>query len=1018
MIRKYPKWISNLTITLACLGISMSLFAQGNPYKAPLYWSVYEHHIIKEEAGVANNYIPESELLSNIDFVAANLKDAGYTMICMDGWGDVSRVSPHGYRMSHSRNWSHDFAWWSSYLQSRGMSLGIYENPLWIHVSPSDTNTLIVGTTIPVSSLIDTSEHAKFTWCQVERPGAEQYIKGYVKYYADMGVKYLRVDFLSWYESGWDRYMGQVGPTNRPHADYVTTLKWMREAADTNGMFLSLVMPNLFTTNLYDGGPVSDAAVEREYGHMIRVNEDCGDGNWWKWSDKNRGVQRVGWSVYANAMDGLTYWSHIAGRSKMILDPDFIRINTFANDEEKKSVISACLLAGGAVTPTDQYKTICNNVWVYVNPEMLALNQEGFVSQPLTNDPTQVSSQIWTGQTTNGDWIIGLFNRENTVRARSINFSLLGLGSANARDLWAHTNLGSMTSFLASIPAHGCRVLRISTNVLSGLVPIHVQSIVTNTLSSPTGGRCGTATVTIEDNAGNPVTGATVYVVFSGSYHQTVFGVTDTNGIVTVQTTAAVNGDIKVTVDVSNVTCPGKVYSADRNLVSTVGDHMFVAGTFSNWRLKDNPMQWVNGVWQVISVPLKAGNYELKFADTDDWSGDDWGNATGLSGTANLATGGAPNLAFTIISNGLYKIAFNPDTLAYAIQLQWQTDDIGSVAAVGSANYDANDAFTLLGSGWDIQSAADSFRYTYQSCAGDTDMRARVTGIQDTDPWAKAGVMIRESAAANARYAAIFVTPENGVTFQWRKSTGGSTSTTTVGGLSVPEWVRIQRLGNTLVGYFSADGLVWTQIGSGQTINMSTSATIGLAVTSHNDGTLTTSTMDNTVVGPLNMPPSLTAIPNQEILAGRTLALTNSASDNDSPAQTLLYQLINPPSGAEINATNGVFTWRPSISESPSTETITVMVSDNGIPSMSATQSFQVAIQQPACPTLDMASICNGHLGFRITGDTGPDYVVQTSTNLVAWSALATLFSPPMPMSWVDTNPTESARFYRIRLGP
>ena len=84
------------------------------------------------------------------------------------------------------------------------MNLGMYDNPLWINVQPNDDTTMIVGTNIPVSSLIDTSEHAAFTWVQVERPGAEQYVKGCVKHYADMGIKFLRIDFLAWYKTGRD----------------------------------------------------------------------------------------------------------------------------------------------------------------------------------------------------------------------------------------------------------------------------------------------------------------------------------------------------------------------------------------------------------------------------------------------------------------------------------------------------------------------------------------------------------------------------------------------------------------------------------------------------------------------------------------------------------------------------------------------------------------------------------------------------------------------------------------------
>ena len=83
------------------------------------------------------------------------------------------------------------------------MTLGMYENPLWLHVDANDTNKKIVGTNINVSSLLDANENSLwFKWVQVDRQGAEEYVKGYVKYYADMGIKYLRVDFRSWFESG------------------------------------------------------------------------------------------------------------------------------------------------------------------------------------------------------------------------------------------------------------------------------------------------------------------------------------------------------------------------------------------------------------------------------------------------------------------------------------------------------------------------------------------------------------------------------------------------------------------------------------------------------------------------------------------------------------------------------------------------------------------------------------------------------------------------------------------------
>jgi len=43
--------------------------------------------------------------------------------------------------------------------------------------------------------------------------------------------------------------------------------------------------------------------------------------------------------------------------------------------------------------------------------------------------------------------------------------------------------------------------------------------------------------------------------------------------------------------------------------------------------------------------------------------------------------------------------------------------------------------------------------------------------------------MIRETLAAGAMNAALLVTPSSGITFQWRTSTGGATSTATQTGL-------------------------------------------------------------------------------------------------------------------------------------------------------------------------------------------------------------------------------------------
>jgi hypothetical protein len=110
------------------------------------------------------------------------------------------------------------------------------------------------------------------------------------------------------------------------------------------------------------------------------------------------------------------------------------------------------------------------------------------------------------------------------------------------------------------------------------------------------------------------------------------------------------------------------------------------------------------------------------------------------------------------------------------------------------------------------------------------------------------GLMIRESTAAGSMNAAVLMTPGSGVMFQRRTRTGGSTAINQMAGVVVPRWVKLVRTGNSVSAYHSADGVAWTQIGTSQTINIAASTTIGLAVTSHADGTLCTSTMDNVLV--------------------------------------------------------------------------------------------------------------------------------------------------------------------------
>ena len=184
-------------------------------------------------------------------------------------------------------------------------------------------------------------------------------------------------------------------------------------------------------------------------------------------------------------------------------------------------------------------------------------------------------------------------------------------------------------------------------------------------------------------------------------------------------------------------------------------------------------------------------------------------------------------------------------TVSNALPSPWLTTVIGNVGIAGSAGHN-NGTFTISASGSDIWNTADAFRYVYQPVNGNVEIRARVTGITNTNAWAKAGVMIRETLNSNSKHAMVVVTPGNGVAFQRRTSTGGSSTHTASTG-AVPYWVRLVRSGNTFTAYRSSTGTTWTQIAS-VSISMTANVFVGLPVTSHNNSALCTATFTNVTV--------------------------------------------------------------------------------------------------------------------------------------------------------------------------
>lgn len=446
--------------------------AEGNPVPQPrarasvrmrtgrpgLQWVTYGYNQPR------NQNIPEAEWKRNIDWFIENFKPYGYDTICTDGWIESSqRVNQNGYIVAQNDEWTHDFRYWVDYLAQRGMKLSLYYNPFWITQSARADRSIRVAGRPDVAVADLTADWDPFTkdkiyWLDPNKDGAKEYAQGMVRYFRDLGAVRIRSDFLCWFDTGWDQNLGQI---QREHGrdSYLKLLAWLDESAGTD-MTVSLVLPNMD----FHG------SAERSTGDSFRVDDDAGDGGW-DWLSAGRQAWRPYWTQWSNPFTGLTGWADVNGPGLIGLDGDFLISSGFANDDERRTAVSLFTLAGSPICVSDTVDTIGDHAWAFQNKELIELNLDGFAGKPVFHsnhgfnwDTTARDTERWVGQLTDGSWVVGLFNRGDGAATRSIDFAgELGLSKpVKVRDLWKHEDLGPRTSYSATLPAHGCVVLKLS----------------------------------------------------------------------------------------------------------------------------------------------------------------------------------------------------------------------------------------------------------------------------------------------------------------------------------------------------------------------------------------------------------------------------------------------------------------------------------------------------------------------------------------------------------------------------
>lgn len=221
-------------------------------------------------------------------------------------------------------------------------------------------------------------------------------------------------------------------------------------------------------------------------------------------------------------------------------------------------------------------------------------------------------------------------------------------------------------------------------------------------------------------------------------------------------------------------------------------------------------------------------------------------------------------LAFVMAACGRVSDVEAPSTEAPA-SVEWFAAPVGYEAPDVVAPSGSVDPLVVRGSGADIWSDRDGFFFVYTELRGDGFVEARLDAFDAPHEWSKAGLMVRESLAPDARNVLLHTSRDNGAVLQAREVAGGVTNND--GGkdpsVAAGGWMRLSRSGDRVTGFLSSDRESWRELGS-YTLDLGERVLVGLAVTSHLEGEEATATFTDVGVDLNGAAPDPVLTPNPQ----------------------------------------------------------------------------------------------------------------------------------------------------------
>ena len=214
---------------------------------------------------------------------------------------------------------------------------------------------------------------------------------------------------------------------------------------------------------------------------------------------------------------------------------------------------------------------------------------------------------------------------------------------------------------------------------------------------------------------------------------------------------------------------------------------------------------------------------------------------------AELTTVHGGRQSMPLLYNNIDGATNSQASLTLTAPRDWTEQGVGALSlwfhglpgSVGSFTEGPAGTYTMTGSGIDIWDMADQFHFAYKMLNGAGSITARIESVDNTNNWAKACVMIRETLDPGSKHAIACITPGNGVASQGREIADAGSFGDNQTGITAPHWVRLERdNGGNFTVTHSANGTAWQPVAGAtpHNITMASNVYIGLALTSHDAG--------------------------------------------------------------------------------------------------------------------------------------------------------------------------------------